>query len=126
MNEDQAAPDGHPAARPRTPGEIAQAHVGPQRMAYFLEMLTTPFNGGGLDATFAYWRERARTAPTGPERNQSKIPRTILGIGDALDSAGCSEFYLQAVQAERGEPLNALLDQWWEVAQASRRAQPEG
>ncbi|MFE6031256.1 hypothetical protein [Streptomyces niveus] len=92
-------------------------------MAFFLEMLTTPFNGSGLDATFSYWRRRTWTAPPGSDRGE--IPRTILGIGDALDFAGCSDFYLQAVGAEQGEPLNSVLDHWWQIAQDIRREQPE-
>ncbi|MEU9398062.1 hypothetical protein AB0D86_49880 [Streptomyces sp. NPDC048324] len=118
MNDDPTAHEIPPDDFPRTPGEIAEAHTGPHRMAYFLEMLTTPFGEGGLDETFRHWRQRTRTAPT--SQDPPDIPRTILGIGDALDFAGCSDFYLQAVQAERGEPLNAVLDHWWEIAQAMR------
>jgi hypothetical protein len=108
-------------AGPRTPGEIAAAQLGPQRMAFFLEMLTTPFNESGLDATFWYWRQRPSTASTSDVRSGGEVPLTILGIGDALDFAGCCEFYLRAVQTERGEALDALLEQWWVVAQDRRR-----
>jgi hypothetical protein len=121
MSDDQTAHESRTDGLPRTPGEIAEAHTGPHRMAYFLEMLTTPFGEGGLDETFRHWRRRARTAPATPSR--SDLPHTILGIGDALDFAECSDFYLQAVQAEGGESLNAVLDYWWKIAQARNSAQ---
>ncbi|MFJ9561169.1 hypothetical protein ACIRQQ_14170 [Streptomyces fuscichromogenes] len=90
-------------------------------MAYFLEMLTTPFGEGGLNGTLQHWRHRARTAPA--TTNRPDIPRTILGIGDALDFAGCSDFYLQAVQAEGGESLNSVLDRWWAIAHSRNSTQ---